>query len=263
MNNLLITIGDSFTSGVGCYDPDLLIDYENGIIDNSEIYKLSEERFPHHAWPVHTAKILNFELLNLAKGGMSNISMAKNFLSNKYSDLRRKYDKVLVIVLLSYNNRLGFFRDGKPTSIIPSTDNKEESKLFEAYLKFILAGNSNPKNIEYYKDDKVSYLYRHDDGLYETAFSIRAIESFCKANSYDFYYGSFMEDIAPLKSFYYSDNNLHSFLKHKASRSIIELVEEDTSMFSFCSHLNESGYKIVGDTLGTLLDKIYIKRHIL
>lgn len=263
MSSLLVTLGDSYTEGVGCYDPSLIKEINSGKIDESQIYSLSRERFLQYAWPVHTARILNFDLLNLAKGGMSNASMAKTFLTGEYTNLRKKYDRVLVIVLLSYNNRLGFFRGGKPYSIIPMSEDKEDAELYKAYLKFLLSDNSTQENMKFYHDGKTKYLYRHDDGLYETAFSIRAIESFCKANNYTFFYGSFVEDIYPLKDLYYSNGNLHSFLHHKAPRSIIELIGQDRSMFSFCSHLNEAGYERVGSELGLLLDRIFIKNQII
>jgi hypothetical protein len=50
-NNLLITIGDSWTEGVGYYDPELIPEYKSGKITATELYIKSIPGFRTQGWP--------------------------------------------------------------------------------------------------------------------------------------------------------------------------------------------------------------------
>lgn len=85
MSGLLITIGDSWTEGMG-----------------------SPTKTPYGKY---IAERLNYDFINLGFGGNSNSGAAKLLLQEKYEKFKQTYDDVLVIFLLSDPTRFSFFTD--------------------------------------------------------------------------------------------------------------------------------------------------------
>jgi len=232
---LLITIGDSFTEGVGCYEPALLEKYLKNEITMDEMYIKSQPRYKEYAWPTHVAKNLNYDLVNLATGGMANSAMAKVFINDKFDNLLEKYQNVIVMLILSDPGRISFYKYGQISSIIPNTDVPEDLELYKNYLKFI-----NLPEVDF---------------VMETAFYVKAMESFCKANKYNFIYGSFIWNIEEMSAFYNTNHNIHKYLYEEAPENLFQLLEKNNKMLSVCGHLNEIGHKFIGDKITKVLLK--------
>lgn len=230
---LLITIGDSFTEGVGCYDPVLLEKYIKNEITMEDMYIPSQPRYKQYAWPTYVAKNLNYDLINLATGGMANSAMAKTLIKNQFDNLLEKYQNVIVILMLSDPGRISFYKQGQVSSIIPNTDVPDDLELYQHYLKFI-----NLPEVDF---------------VMETAFYVKAIESFCRANQYNFIYGSFVWNIEEMSMFYNTNQNIHKYLYKEAPRSLIQLLGKNNNFYAVCGHPNESGHKLIGNKITKVL----------
>jgi hypothetical protein len=231
MSKLLITLGDSFTHGVGCYEPELLIKYTNNEISIPEMYIKSGDRFMKYGWPPRLAKNLNYELINLGLGGSSNSGMAKSFIKNEFEKLREVYENVIVILLISDPIRFSFYQYGNIVSINSSSDLVTHKELYDAYVRFI-----NLPDV---------------DCTLETVFYIKSIESFCKANNYHFFYGSAYTNIDEISRFYKTNQNLHKYLYKNAPQYMMQLIDE--SSLAICGHPNENGYAMISDSIYQVL----------
>ena len=121
---LLITLGCSFTEGVGAYDLNKIpsVHRPNNIGNDFvvERYKLYRPRFHMHSWSRYLQKSLNYDvLINLGLGGSSDSNAIKRFIEVFYENsLSENYD-VLVVWGLTFPERISFYKDGKNVSILP------------------------------------------------------------------------------------------------------------------------------------------------
>jgi hypothetical protein len=242
MKNLLITLGDSFTEGVGNYIPELVEKYKNNEIDMEKMYRDSMHRFNEYAWPGHVAKNIRYELMNLGRGGFSNSAMAKTFIKDEYINLRNTYDNVIVILILSDPTRISFYRNG---TIIPSYIGSVEekcAKLFEAYLDFI--------NLENFDKNFIGTA-SPTDCILETVFYINCIDNFCKANRYHLFYGISLIPIHEIAQYYNTNYNIHKYIENNY-HSLHDTLRDD-SMRSVCGHPNEKGHVHIGNLITDIL----------
>ena len=106
---LLITLGCSYTEGVGCYDPSVLNDEKLplGVGRGFEVYTKSLDRFHNFGWPSRLQKKLQYDSLwNIGHGGASNSETAKRWME-LFGDknLSEEYD-VLVLWMVTYAERI-------------------------------------------------------------------------------------------------------------------------------------------------------------
>ena len=100
--NLLITLGDSWTEGVGNYEPTALLDYQKNKISQQELYSISDKLryFYKEAWPTFLSEKLDYDLINLGQGGDANSATAKKFICDFDENMEfdsSKYEKVTVL----------------------------------------------------------------------------------------------------------------------------------------------------------------------
>lgn len=230
MNRLLITIGDSWTQGVGCYEPDLREKFQQGQATMQDLFLGSFHRFSLFSWPRYTAQHLNAELKNLAMGGDANSAAAKRLLLNP--ETYTKYDDVIVVFLLTDPARFSFFNSVDAPELLqsfsPAQPNPDQQKFCEMFLQHCLGGA--------------------EDELLEMAFYLRSVEHFCKSQGYKFYYGSaFYKEMEQFHKWYPKTTSC----VHPNHSCIADLVEPDTTMMSdICHHPNELGYQYIGNFIG-------------
>lgn len=241
-NNLLITMGCSYTEGVGCHghaDPEfmermkLLASNLNDVVD---IYKLPAwqefmrtpetlKRQQDYGWPRQLAGPLNRNLVNLGRGGDSNSAQVKLLYE---SDTYTGQD-VLVVFLVTGAERFSFYRKNSPRSYMPRqaadiTCEPEERLFVEHYVRSQDLEQGSQREAEFY---------------------IRAAEALCQARGWRFVW-------LPVFSHYdyQGSNRLHPDIMAKEWL----IMPRD---FALCRHPNERGYKIIAENLLALIKEFY------
>ena len=223
--NLLIAMGDSWTSGVGCYASEALEQLHRKEIKMEEVYPLSLDSFAKNCWPKQLTNKLGWNLINLAAGGESNSGQAKLLFDTIPDDLCRKYDNVFVVWLLSDPHRLSFYVDG---SIQSYNTDKKMYKLVQKNLK-------------------LSY----NDAQLETNFYIKCVEKFCKSNNYNFLFGNAFGEAHTLTD---HKSNMHKSLKYTTFKEFVP-----KNMYAYCQHPNVHGYTAIMNEIYNLITTNYLK----
>jgi hypothetical protein len=230
--NLLITLGDSWTEGVGCYHPKLEHQFFKKKIDKQHLYLESRKDgfFGRGSWPFQLSTILNTDLINLGIGGDSNSASAKRFIHDfdRLEHIRSKYKKITVIWLLSDPNRFSFYTRQVLNNFLPNLDDSSASFV----KKYFQHANIDPL-----------------DSILETSFYVHAVYWFCKANGLNFVYGSAFSDLSSLKQICKVPGNIH---QHTEKSSMNNYLTQ--SMHAFCNHPNTTGYYTIAAEIKKILE---------
>lgn len=233
-DNLLITIGDSWTEGVGCYDPELLPSYLKGEIGMEILYPRSQDKgfFKDGSWPVRLSEMLDCDLINLGNGGDANSAAAKYLIQEYHeviSEKAKQYKKINVIWLLSIPERFSFY------------------------------SNKRIRSFRHDAPEKLTKLYYTDvcrdpaDALLETAFYLRTVDWYCKANNFNFAYGSAFTDITPLNDVInIKVSNIHQYIPFPCISQYLD--HRDEKYWAPCRHPNNAGYAKIAEHLFEIIN---------
>jgi hypothetical protein len=238
--NLLITLGCSYTEGVGCYDSNTIPrDNKNNLLNfhhnadqmmENMVYLKNKDRFHEYGWPRNLQKLLNYdELINLGFGGSSTSGNLK-VLFEKYRDIKYSDNyNVLLVWMLPNPIRFSFYRKNVIFNINPSMSlniyNKYSYNFGVEYVKFI-------DNIDV-------------DPILEQLFYIKVIEDFCKLRGYHFLFS--LTD-SHSKKYYEKLYEGNSIMLN--GENVIPDVHQNKKIKSLvCDHPNEIGYKLIAETL--------------
>lgn len=231
-DTLLITIGDSWTEGVGCYDPELLPKFFDEKLDLQDMYLQSRHggHFGRGGWPIQLAKMLNCDVINIAEGGDANSSSAKRLIQEypELDSITKNYKKVTVLWLLTSPDRFGFYHRKSINNYLPDTSPTAISKA-------------------YYKDVNIDPL----DSLLEASFYLRTVYWYCKAKNFNFIYGSAFTNIEPLNEVCDLPGNIHSHIINNCMTRYLD--NKDESIWAHCWHPNNKGYFIIAQALYSIL----------
>jgi hypothetical protein len=229
---VLITLGDSWTEGVGCYG----IEETNLFVDENKRISLSRrqefvdrylDNFHKEGWPNRVGKKLGFDkVINLGWGASSNSSDVKSFYNfvrhNDFSD-----SEVLVIWMMTDPVRFSFYIDSE----------------LKDYMYY--SGFSSELSKEY-----INELKDFDkDPILEQIYYIESLKTLCDLNGLDLVLTSWSKTFHLLTRLYQSKNYLFGtgfFLKPPYDKS------DDGKTYkyhSFCLHPNELGYEWVADKI--------------
>jgi hypothetical protein len=225
---LLITVGDSWTEGVGCYNnetPHLNTSFDSNFTKNLRETMVFEEKyqknFHKQGWPNRVGKKLGFDkVINLGFGGASNSSCVKsfyNFLDDNHLD---DYD-VLVFWLMTEPFRFSFYIGGELQDYLPNTEIKND--FCDEYIKEI-------KDIE-------------KDPISEQIFYIKVLESVCELRGFDLILSSWSRTLPALMKLYPSEKYLFKNPINLRPPYIKSKTGEFLIYHSFCKHPNEDGYE--------------------
>jgi hypothetical protein len=222
-DTLLITIGDSWTTGVGCYDPESLARFQRKEIEQTVLYKDSIANFYKNAWPTILASKLNCDLINLAEGGAANSAMFKKLVMRVPELELSKYRKITVMFVLSDPVRFSFYVDGTIKSWIP---HHHADPIANAYYKTVLT------DVE--------------DANRETASYLSGIKYFCDSRGFNFLYAAGFTNISEVNPYVnFKENNLHEYDYEERISNYLYAVGGD--VLAYCGHPNQSGYQVIAE----------------
>lgn len=215
---LLITLGCSYTEGVGCYDYSSMSDLTTyfDLPEDESLYQ--QERFHELGWPNRVGKKLGYDkVLNLGLGGSSHSTHVKMFVE-KILPMDLSNWEVLVIWMMTEPTRFSFYNDGVNRDYLPSAPNG--TSIETAYLKDI----KNP-------------LF---DSLHEQSFYMKVMEQICGNNDYNLLFTSWNDSVKYLFKVYKTNKFIHI-----PYEEITPPSEHNTNIYTsrVCSHPNENGYE--------------------
>lgn len=228
---LLITLGCSWTEGVGCYNTDLnyntnkLISYQEIEKLENEYYEQSYDNFHEFGWPNRLGRKLGFDkVVNLGMGGGSNSSSVKIIYEYLEQEDISNYE-TLVVWLMTEPLRFSFYSGG----VLNDFHNSSEIKpMMREYLNFI-------ENVKL-------------DPILEQKFYLKTLENFCKVNNLDLITTSWSETFLDLFYLYRSKTYLYNRPKLMLP-PFIKNENGDLVNYSFCSHPNQNGYEWIANEM--------------
>ena len=228
---LLITIGDSYTEGVGCYDEIYLnsdISFEKL---TSDIYIKSTDRFHEFGYPNELGRLLNYDkVINLASGGFAPLSNVKYFferhLHQDYSDY-----EVFIFWLIPSFFRTSFYFQGRIISKMPIGSVTDD--FDKEYIKKLMEDGSHELNV-----------------TLETVFGIKIMELISKFKNYNFLFTIVDMPLEnTLQKVYKSNNFISNF-------NVFDGLDKKDD-YSICLHPNEKGYKKVAKNIYNKIQQDY------
>lgn len=212
---LLITLGCSFTEGVGCYDYSLIDKptREYTEEDISFVHKHSVQKFLEESWGSQLQDMLGYDdFLNLGVGNASNSHSAKLLFDSYLLESDLNDSEVLVIWLMTYSHRKSFYTDG--------------------FDKVYSHGNII--------HDEIAKVQNRDDTTKEDLFYLKSVYNFCKNKGWKFLF-SHVEgqtfDLIQEELKRITNDNI--FINEKFMTCA--LPSEKSS--KICPHPNKLGYK--------------------
>jgi hypothetical protein len=236
---LLITMGCSFTEGVGCYDPETI---PSDMVDRmkhekiEEVYITNKERFHKYSWPSFLQKKLKYDkLINLGFGGSSTSGNLKvwfeKYFDKNFSD---EYD-VLIIWMLPEPTRFSFYRKSSIMNINPSMS----KNIYNVY--------SYDLGKEY-----INFLEDIDlDPILEQIFYLKIFDDHLKSKNYNFLFVPLIHNQNRYFEKLYNINNMINL-----KESVLPNFSKNPEMKSLiCSHPNEKGYDSVSEKIFLWIEK--------
>ena len=224
--NLLITMGCSYTEGVGCYDYNLFTESEKSKkkFSNDEqgnLYDTHRDNFHAKGWPNRVGKKLGFDkVLNLGVGGGSTSGQLKKFMQIHDDERISKYN-VTIIWMLSFSSRFSFYSQGWSRDLQMGASNK----LSKYYTQFL-------DNIE-------------NDTTLEQLFYLKCMENTCENKNYNLITVHIDQKTDGLLKFLHKSKT-YLFDEPK---SIFYKLNRPKYFSHVCNHPNEIGYEIVSEIL--------------
>lgn len=232
--NLLITLGDSWTQGIGAYNENLIatIPWIDPNQCPPEIYHGSANDFVESSWPTYISKKYNYNLINLGNGGDSLSAQVKKLYELDIKKLRNEYKQVVVICSTVIYSRLSFYNDGNISSYM-NIKNDEHTDFMQHYVNEI--------------------ALQYDDFIKENLFYIKTLINLLQLNDFDYYFVSLYQDDTQL----FEHLNKSQVLNEKnEENNFIPLSHYiDKKNYSKCGHPNKKGYLQLAEKLYELLNR--------
>lgn len=225
---LLITLGCSWTEGLGIYSPEdeerfklVSKDKEDEFRSSEEFWNIqckNENRFREFGWPNQLGKQLGYdEVWNLGKSGSSTSGQLKLFIEQFNQTKLEEYD-VLIIWLLTEPSRFSFYLHGQIRNYMPCTESNLESAL-----------------VREVDDQRDFYL--------EQKFYLQILQNLASARGWEFlWYSYHYGNNKILLDLIGSEDNTHISIEK------FSIFDEDREKyFAICHHPNQKGYELISN----------------
>jgi len=169
MKPLLIAMGDSWTYGLGIYDADALAQYELDM-NVVQLNMASDAAMQVGAWPAQLARLLDWDLINLAAIGASNSGQAKKLINEL--TVSEQYRQVTVIWMLTASSRFSFYTG------------KNHIENFNPTHRDL----SKTHSMNRLQEEYVNCISNELGERRETEFYLKAVSNYCQVNGYEFNY---------------------------------------------------------------------------
>lgn len=235
---LIITMGDSFTEGMGCWSeiPDgyTIFDEKYSAAEHKEIQRSNQKYFLEYGWPSLVSKKMGYDyLLNMGEAGSSISGQAKKLYQELYSYDFKKHSEKVLIWFLQCGARISSYVGGILTNIMFNELNNDGRDFYNSYFNLL-----SKKSI---RDD-----WEPDLAL-EHIYHIKTVSIFCKSKDIKFVpifmqdYHGWIEYLAPDITIYKSIWPNFDFSKErKQNQELISPV---------CGHFNKKGYELLAEDL--------------
>ncbi len=247
--NLLITLGCSFTEGVGCYSQKLTKkEFEEMNNNLHDFHEREQPRFHEYGWPNRLGKKLGYDkVINLGLGGTSNSAHVKSFVERILPQDLSEWN-VLVVWMMTDPSRFSFYS---------GIGNDPEQHIT---LKDFMPGNSEihilPLEEEWTKEiDGFLVASR-----FEQKFYVQCMEQICENNNFKLLLTGWDNEINFLPAMHKSKYYLHPHMRGCWWETSIG---DRTNLTAICGHPNEDGYEAIAELIFSWIRKFhtYIKVH--
>jgi hypothetical protein len=263
---LLITLGCSFTEGVGAYNLDKV---NKGAVLTSTLVKKYTQRFHTKSWPALLQKKIKYDkLLNLGLGGGSDSFTTKRFIEIFHNNnLQKEYD-VLVVWGLTTLDRISFYRNGSIDNIILQAAYEGLQHKYKTLLAYS------------FLEDYVHPSNKYFDLFLEKLYHVKIMENLTKLYGFNFLYFSMFTPLEfdmldNFKNLYPDGKYLNQYLKEEdewinlyphiaekvktypwMSKSFYPPKADEFNLTSpVCLHPNEYGYEFITNRLFSIIRK--------
>jgi len=222
---LLITMGCSFTEGVGCWDMEITPETLRANDRNYHFYSNSEQnkkRFHEFGWPNRVGKKLGFDkVVNIGREGDGISAQLKRFTERILDNNQYKDYEITIVFLLPEPARFSFYFDNKIKSFGP----------YNSHMGIVREYLFNLKNSE-------------GDPFLEQLFYLKLFREMCKSREYDYYLFNLYTDE-------FNEWIINHFNDERYSTRCIDFAHYDTDhlMNLICGHFNEDGYELVSENM--------------
>jgi hypothetical protein len=232
---LLITLGCSWTVGIGAYQPEINYNVNKPLNQKEKddifdkYFNKNLDNFHQKSWPKLVGKKLGFDkVINLGYEGAANsYSVKKIFEYFEDNNNKLKNYDVLIIWLMSDPIRISFYTDKKLKNYVPTVKNPRG--LISEYINEI--------------DDIVI------DPLLEQKFYMKVLENFCDIHNFYLITTSWSQTFEELFNIYHSKKIfLHTYPKRMAPPYDTN-GNGDLLNYSYCDHPNERGYEWIANKI--------------
>jgi hypothetical protein len=244
--SMLITMGDSFTEGIGCYNYEavgLPSDYYKPI--TFDLYSASISEFHTKGWPPLLQNILGYDiLLNMGLGGSSNSGSMKIFIDKIYNlNILEEYD-VTLIWMFTHPYRYSLYHNGNVLNMSPAADYSDSPRL----------DNLKKAYIEFFDD-------LEGDTSLETVFLIKTLSILCKGKcnflTGTFFHSENIENIFPhlTNSDFFIHNHIGEIKPVCSDCGKFYCTDHPGRVSAHCGHPNHLGYKMIAEKLADVIKK--------
>jgi hypothetical protein len=252
--NLLITIGDSWSSGAGCglsNKPGIRLresfTSEEEYLNYREEIHLLERTY---GWANVCANLLNYDLINMARPGWSNPGLVKNIIDDvQHIKYKTMYDRVIVVYVLSDPHRFSLFTNYNLQHISTrgftfwqKDDDDPKDKNFRLPQLPETKTYKSPTEInDIIWQAFIDYMIPVG-AMKETVFSLKCMEHFCRSCGYEFYWGTAFTPYKELHPYYLELNNCIHYNEFDSFKDMI-FNKHGMAAFAPDAHPNELGYE--------------------
>jgi len=239
---LLITLGCSYTEGVGCYDESLFksktLDGLKTEVLHPDIAPLHRKSFHKKGWPNKLGKLMGYhKVINMGLASSSTAGQMKSFYELYYNDKFEDYETT-IIWLLPDASRFAMYSSGVVRNMMPSYLSQSTTKNWLGY-------SLTKGYIEFINDSSV-------DPLLDQLFYVKTMEQYCQNNNFNLILTHVEYKADCLLKFYHKSPY---YITSEPTRFLLGPDHPKKETSPICGHPNEFGYQVMAEKMYKLIEK--------